>query len=78
VTTFWHPTGSPFAALVVPGAAALALSRPFADHVPIFPVWAGEDWALSRTIWAAVVACSLAALAAVLLTPMIRRTPYGS
>jgi hypothetical protein len=54
--------GTRFASAVVPVAAMIALIRPVSDRVPVFPIWAYENWDRSRTIW-----CALAAGSAVLL-----------
>lgn len=59
--------GTTAAAVVVPTAAFLGLARPFAAAVPIFPYGPNDDWALSRGLWAALLALgivvALAALA---------------
>lgn len=45
--------GTAVAASVIPTAAALALIRPLADRLPVFPVWEGERWGLSWALWLA-------------------------
>jgi hypothetical protein len=37
----------------------IALARPFDEVLPIFPYTAGDDWATSRLLWAAVPAAVL-------------------
>lgn len=50
--------GRVFAAYVVPAAAAVALARPVADHLPVFPVWPPDPWVASGVLWAAVAGLS--------------------
>ena len=52
---------------IVGVALFVALARPFADAVPVFPYMADDDWARSRWLWAslpaAVVLLNLVSLA---------------
>ena len=61
--------GRAFAALVVPVATALALARPVAGWLPVFPVWPDDRWALSQTLWSVLTAGSLVVLVAALNSP---------
>ncbi|WP_261554020.1 hypothetical protein [Frankia tisae] len=55
--------GRTFASIIIPTSAALALIRPAARRLPLFPVWPGEDWARSTVIWTTVFGASLVVLA---------------
>ena len=46
--------GSLAAMTVVPVLLAVALVRPLADHVPVFPVWPWEPWGRARLLWGAL------------------------
>jgi hypothetical protein len=46
-------TGGARAALVVvPVLVAVSLVRPYADHLPLFPVWPWEPWGRAEALWA--------------------------
>ena len=64
--------GARVAAGAIAVATALALLRPLPEHLPLFPVWAYEEWDLSLAIWSA-----LAAASAVLLALALSRQPAG-
>lgn len=64
--------GDRVASAAVAVAVAFALLRPLPEHLPLFPVWAYEQWELSLAIWSA-----LAAAAAVLLALALSRQPGG-
>jgi len=49
-----HPDLFGRAADVTPAAAFLALSRLFADRVPVFPYTSAGQWAQSRALWTVV------------------------
>lgn len=51
--------GTTAATTVVPTAAFLGLVRPFAEEVPFFPYGPDDDWALSRGLWAALLAVGI-------------------
>jgi hypothetical protein len=55
--------GVPFATYVIPIATALALIRPVADWLPLFPLVTDERWWLSRSIWTTAAAAGVLALA---------------
>jgi hypothetical protein len=63
--------GDRVAPAAIAAAVALALIRPFPDRVPLFPVWAYEEWGLSLAIWSALAAAS-AVLLAISLRPARR------
>lgn len=48
---------------VVAGAAFVALARPFADVLPVFPYTAMDAWSQSTTLWVALGVLSLGVLA---------------
>ena len=54
--------GRSFAALAVAAATTLALARPLAHWLPLFPVWPTDNWPLSNTIWLVALAGSIVAL----------------
>lgn len=64
--------GALIAATTVPLVVAVALARPFASQVPIFPVWAHEDWSLAARIW-----LSLGSVAGLGLAWVTRRDAMG-
>jgi hypothetical protein len=70
--------GRALAALVVPVATALALARPVADWLPVFPVWPDDRWALSQLLWSLVTAASLVVLVAALRPALTGRRSGGS
>ncbi|TCC44968.1 hypothetical protein E0H75_31075 [Kribbella capetownensis] len=41
-------------AAIVGIATCIALARPFANVVPIFPYTAGDDWSTSRVLWSSL------------------------
>jgi len=47
-------------AAIVAIALFLALARPLADQVPLFPYRAADDWATSRILWASLALAGLA------------------
>jgi hypothetical protein len=60
--------GAAFATYVIPAATALALIRPVARWLPVFPIWETERWALSWALWLTV-----GGLAAVMLVSTLAR-----
>jgi hypothetical protein len=44
-------------------AVFVALARPFADVVPVFPYTADDDWSTSRALWALLPALAISLLA---------------
>ncbi len=46
--------GSLAAMTVVPVLIAVALVRPLADHLPVFPLWPWEPWRRAELLWAAL------------------------
>ncbi|MGD9571157.1 MAG: hypothetical protein AB7V62_04655 [Thermoleophilia bacterium] len=54
--------------------AALALARPVPDRLPLFPIWPGEPWALSGTLWWSVLGAACLVLASAIV-PGVRRSP---
>ncbi len=64
--------GARVASGAIAAATAFALLRPLPDLLPLFPVWAYEQWELSLAIWSA-----LAVAAAVLLALALSRQPAG-
>lgn len=54
--------GRTFASVIIPTSAALALTRPAARRLPLFPIWPGEDWARSTAIWTTAFGASLVVL----------------
>jgi len=67
VTVWRRAAGSPepgraFASVIIPASAALALIRPAARRLPLFPIWLGEDWARGTVIWTAVLGASFVIL----------------
>lgn len=56
--------GQVLAVGIVPCTAGLALLRPFDEQVPVFPIWAGEDWTRSILLWAGLAVAAVALLVA--------------
>lgn len=67
--------GRTFASVIIPTSAALALIRPAARRLPLFPIWPGEDWARSTAIWTTVFGASLVVLALALRERDARPVP---
>jgi hypothetical protein len=63
--------GTVFATYAILAATALALIRPVADWLPVFPVWATERWALSWALW--LTAGAIGAIALILPLAADRR-----
>jgi hypothetical protein len=79
VTTWNRATGAAepgvrYAAVTIPGAVALALLRPWPDRLVLFPIWPGDNWALSRLIW---TGASLASIAILILALSLRPWPVA-
>lgn len=58
--------GVALAAAIVPCVTGVALLRPLAAHVPVFPIWPGEDWTRATLMWAALGCAAVVLLAATL------------
>jgi hypothetical protein len=66
--------GLAVAPALVAAVGVVALVRPAADHVPLFPIWPWEAWGRSAVIWWAVLVAAAAALAVALAgRPVLRR-----
>jgi hypothetical protein len=65
--------GTPFAATVIPMAAAVALTRPIARWLPVFPIWSYDKWSASRVLWAVLIVASCVGLVAA----NARSRPHG-
>lgn len=64
--------GARVAAAAVPLAAALALVRPGAQHVPVFPVWPADRWGVATGLWWTL---TVAGAATVVLACALRPRP---
>jgi hypothetical protein len=69
--------GGPLAAAVMPLAAAVALARPLARWVAVFPIWPADNWRSSNIFWLALgVAVPLALLGWAVSRQPSRRRRY--
>jgi hypothetical protein len=71
--------GSPFAVAVIAVTTVFAVLRPAVDHLPVFPIWAYDDWALAGVLWGSLALASVLLLVKVMWpTARFRAPTIGS